>query len=59
MADLIEGTYATGAGVFRPGRDFTPTPSDDDSGKEEDTIDPFLQYSSTQSTIEVSDGSIF
>ncbi|TFK38274.1 hypothetical protein BDQ12DRAFT_723607 [Crucibulum laeve] len=40
MADLIEGTYATGAGVYLPSHDFTP--SDDDSDREEDAIDPFL-----------------
>lgn len=45
MADLVEGTYATGAGVFRPGRDFTPDPdsSSDGGAGEDDTIDPLLK----------------
>jgi hypothetical protein len=39
MADLIEGTYATGRGVFRPGE----PPSDPSSSEgEDDFIDPVL-----------------
>lgn len=51
MADLVEGTYATGAGVFRPGRDFTPDPdsSSDGGAGEDDTIDPVLQQGTRES----------
>lgn len=40
MADLVEGTYATGAGVFHPGCNFMPDPnlSSDDGAGEDNTI---------------------
>ena len=54
MADLIEGTYATGAGVFHPGHDFTPEsePSDDSRSTEsKENIDPALQQSMTAAAL--------
>ena len=55
MADLIEGTYATGAGVFRPGRDFTPgTGGSDKDTDDEYIIDPLLRQSGEQSLLSVS-----
>lgn len=37
MFDLVEGTYATGNGAFRAGRDFTPRPGPDSSDSEAET----------------------
>ena len=51
MADLVEGTYATDAGVFHPGHDFTPdlNSGSDGGAGEDDTIDPMLQHGTRQS----------
>jgi hypothetical protein len=54
MADLIEGTYATGAGVFCPGHDFTPgTGGSDKDTDDEDMIDLLLQQSGELSLLSV------
>jgi len=43
MADLVEGTYATGKGVVRPGQDQTPSiDSNSDSDYEKFAIDPAI-----------------
>ncbi|KAG6847438.1 hypothetical protein H0H93_008101 [Arthromyces matolae] len=42
MADLIEGTYATGKGVVRPGREQTPSDGSDSGDEDLSFIDPVL-----------------
>lgn len=54
MADLVEGTYATGKGVVRPGRNCTPSvassdDSDDDFSKDS-PLNPILCSSQTSVT---------
>ncbi|KAG6907216.1 hypothetical protein DXG01_009872 [Tephrocybe rancida] len=53
IASLVEGTYATGAAVFRPGRDFTPALSDNNTvhSKPSDFIDPSLSGDSSEQSI--------
>jgi hypothetical protein len=41
MADLIDGTYATGTNVYRAGHDYTPEKSD--SGSSDDDGPPSTQ----------------
>lgn len=54
MADLIEGTYATGARVFRPSCDFTPgTGGSAKDTDDKDMIDPLLRQSGKQSLLSV------
>lgn len=52
MCELVEGTYATGEGVVRPGRDYTPessdSASDNDTGLGDDlSIEPALRQNGT------------
>ncbi|KAG6807625.1 hypothetical protein H0H92_006890 [Tricholoma furcatifolium] len=45
-----KGTYATGAGVFRPGRDFTPE-TEPRASDDEQNIHPMLRSSSSNSVL--------
>ena len=54
MADLIEGTYVTGARVICPGCNFTPWVGGSAEGTDsEDNIDLVFQQSSEQSILSV------
>jgi hypothetical protein len=46
MADLVEGTYATGKGVVRPGHTRTPSISSSSSSDNDFLIDPILHQTS-------------
>jgi len=63
MFDLVEGTYATGNGAFRAGRDFTPDHDDSESEAGEESpsepasreIDPQLLDESEVCKLLISD----
>jgi len=46
MADLVEGTYATGKGVVRPGHDSTPSITSSSGSDDDSSIDPILRQPS-------------